>query len=76
MSTSLLPPQAISRRNFDDDLKPFVWFETKSYPPFKFVVTSTFRAARIRALEHENRSLRQDVEILKKVSAFFARGLA
>jgi len=31
---------------------------------------------RIRALERENRQLRQDVEILKKASAFFARGLA
>jgi len=31
---------------------------------------------RIRELERENRSLRQDVEILKKASAFFARGLA
>jgi len=31
---------------------------------------------RIREFERENRSLRQDVEILKKASAFFARGLA
>jgi len=31
---------------------------------------------RIRELERENRQLRQDVDILKKASAFFARGLA
>src|SRR5437879_6025625 len=30
---------------------------------------------RIRQLEEENRQLRQDVEILKKASAFFAREL-
>ncbi len=30
---------------------------------------------RIRQLEHENRQLRGDVEILKKASAFFAREL-
>jgi len=30
---------------------------------------------RIRQLEEENRRLRQDVEILKKASAFFAREL-
>jgi len=30
---------------------------------------------RIRLLEDENRRLRQDVEILKKASAFFAREL-
>jgi len=31
---------------------------------------------RIRALEQENRQLRQDVTLLKKASAFFARELA
>jgi len=36
----------------------------------------TLEQRRIRELERENRSLRQDVEILKKASAFFARGLA
>ena len=30
---------------------------------------------RIRQLEQENRSLRMDVDILKKASAFFAREL-
>ena len=30
---------------------------------------------RIRQLEHENRQLRMDVDILKKASAFFAREL-
>jgi len=36
----------------------------------------TAERRRIRELERENRQLRQDVEILKKASAFFARGLA
>lgn len=35
----------------------------------------TAEQQRIRQLEEENRSLRQDVEILKKASAFFAREL-
>ena len=35
----------------------------------------TAEQQRIRQLEAENRSLRQDVEILKKASAFFAREL-
>jgi transposase len=30
---------------------------------------------RIRELEHENRDLKQDIHLLKKASAFFARGL-
>jgi len=36
----------------------------------------TAEQRRIRELERENRQLRQDVDILKKASAFFARGLA
>ena len=35
----------------------------------------TSEQQRIRQLEEENRRLRQDVEILKKASAFFAREL-
>ncbi len=35
----------------------------------------TAEQQRIRQLEEENRRLRQDVEILKKASAFFAREL-
>lgn len=35
----------------------------------------TVEQQRIRQLEEENRRLRQDVEILKKASAFFAREL-
>lgn len=35
----------------------------------------TMDQQRIRQLEEENRRLRQDVEILKKASAFFAREL-
>ena len=35
----------------------------------------TAEQQRIRQLEHENRQLRGDVEILKKASAFFAREL-
>jgi transposase len=35
----------------------------------------TSEQQRIRQLEAENRTLRQDVEILKKASAFFAREL-
>ena len=35
----------------------------------------TAEQQRIRALESENRQLRQDVDLLKKASAFFAREL-
>lgn len=35
----------------------------------------TAEQQRIRQLEHENKQLRGDVEILKKASAFFAREL-
>jgi transposase len=35
----------------------------------------TAEQQRIRQLEHENRQLRSDVDVLKKASAFFAREL-
>jgi len=106
MSTPSLPQKAISRRNFDDDLKlqavrlvreqklPAVQvcrdFNISSSSLHRWLnqydaerdgrsgsgAPITPEQRRIRELERENRSLRQDVEILKKASAFFARGLA